>query len=74
MNENNKAHFLDLKLPLGCLLTAYGILLGVYGLVTGKEFYGKSLGINVNLVWGILMFIVGGIFLAAALLKGRARS
>jgi len=74
MNESNKAHFLDLKLPLGGLLAAYGLLLGIYGLVTGKEFYAKSLGINVNLVWGILMFIVGGIFLAGSLIRGRTKS
>ena len=64
-----QAHVLDLKLPIGWLLSAYGLLLGIYGLVTKKEMYAKSLGFNLNLVWGILMLIMGGGFLLAAFLK-----
>jgi hypothetical protein len=64
-----QGHVLDLKLPIGWLLSAYGVLLGVYGLVTKKEMYGKSLGFNLNLVWGILMLAIGGGFLLAAFLK-----
>jgi len=64
-----KGHFLDLKLPIGCLLSAYGIGLGVYGLVTGKEIYEKSLGLNVNLIWGILMLVIGACFLLTSFLK-----
>ena len=64
-----QAHVLDLKLPIGWLLSAYGLLLGIYGLVTKKEMYAKSLGFNLNLVWGILMLIIGGGFLLAAFLK-----
>jgi hypothetical protein len=64
-----QAHVLDLKLPIGWLLSAYGLLLGIYGLVTKKEMYAKSLGFNLNLVWGILMLAIGGGFLLAAFLK-----
>jgi hypothetical protein len=64
-----QAHVLDLKLPIGWLLSAYGLLLGIYGLVTKKEMYAKSLGFNLNLVWGILMLTIGGGFLLAAFLK-----
>ena len=70
----SKAHFLDLKLPIGCLLSAYGVLLGIYGLVTKKEMYDKSLGWNVNLMWGLIMIVVGGLFLLTAFLKrGKAK-
>ena len=62
-------HVLDLKLPIGCLLSAYGLLLGIYGLLTGKEMYERSLGLNLNLVWGVLMVLIGGAFLLAAYLK-----
>jgi hypothetical protein len=62
-------HVLDLKLPIGWLLSAYGVLLTVYGLVTKKEMYAISLGINVNLFWGLLMLAVGGGFLLTAFLK-----
>jgi hypothetical protein len=64
-----QGHVLDLKLPIGWLLSAYGVLLTVYGLVTKKEMYAISLGLNLNLVWGILMLVVGGGFLLAVFLK-----
>ena len=64
-----QGHVLALKLPIGWLLSAYGVLLTVYGLVTKKEMYAISLGLNLNLVWGILMLVVGGGFLLAAFLK-----
>ena len=64
-----QGHVLDLKLPIGWLLGGYGALLTVYGLMTKKEMYAVSLGINVNIVWGILMLAIGGAFLAAAILK-----
>ncbi len=65
----SQGHVLDLKLPIGWLLSAYGLLLTVYGLVTKKEMYEISLGLNVNLIWGILTILVGGGFLLAAFLK-----
>jgi len=64
-----EGHVLDLKLPIGWLLSAYGLLLLVYGLATKKELYAKSLGINVNLVWGVLILAVGAAFLLFALVK-----
>ena len=64
-----QGHVLDLKLPIGWLLSAYGVLLGIYGLVTKKEMYAKSLGFNLNVVWGVLMLAIGAGFLLAAFLK-----
>ncbi len=64
-----QGHVLDLKLPIGCLLSAYGLLLAIYGLATKKEMYAKSLGFNLNLAWGILMLAIGGGFLLAVFLK-----
>jgi len=64
-----QGHVLDLKLPIGWLLSAYGLLLGIYGLVTKKEMYAISLGFNLNLAWGILMLAIGGGFLLTAFLK-----
>ena len=54
-----KAHFLDLKIPLGGLLSFYGVALILFGLLSGKEVYARSLGINVNLIWGIIILAVG---------------
>lgn len=71
----SQGHVLDLKLPIGWLLSAYGVLLTVYGLVTKKEMYAISLGLNLNLAWGVLMLVVGGGFLLAAFLKkGKAKA
>jgi hypothetical protein len=68
-----QGHVLDLKLPIGWLLSAYGALLTIYGLLTKKEMYAISLGINLNLIWGVLMLAVGGAFLLAAFLKRGGR-
>ena len=65
----SEGHVLDLKLPIGWLLSAYGVLLTAYGLLTKKEMYAISLGLNLNLAWGILMIVIGGGFLLTAFLK-----
>jgi hypothetical protein len=71
MDENKKAHLLDLKLPLGGLLSFYGLIMVFYGLFSGKEIYEKSLGINVNLLWGGLVLIIGALLLFSSLRKPR---
>lgn len=68
-----RGHVLDLKLPIGWLLSAYGVLLTVYGLRTKKEMYAISLGVNLNLIWGLLMLVIGAGFLLAAFLKRGAK-
>jgi len=60
----------DLRLPIGILFTIYGMLLSAYGLVGNKEQYARSLGININLIWGIVLFVFGVIMLFFAL-RGR---
>ena len=64
-----QGHVLDLKLPIGWLLSFYGVLLTVYGLMTKPEMYAISLGLNLNLIWGILMIAIGGAFLFTAYVK-----
>ena len=53
----------DLRLPIGILFSIYGVLLTVYGLVGNKEQYARSLNMNVNLIWGIVMLVFGAIML-----------
>jgi len=53
----------DIRLPLGLLFTAIGTLLTVFGLVTDGRIYQRSLGINVNLWWGLLILLFGASFL-----------
>ena len=67
--SESKGHLLDLKIPLGGLLSFCGLLLIIYGLVSDTAMYEKSLGVNLNLWWGLLMTIVGGVFVAAHFAK-----
>ena len=51
---------MDLRLPIGYVFTIYGVMLTAYGICTkGNEMYSKSLGINVNLTWGVVLLIFG---------------
>ena len=50
---------LDVRLPIGILFTTIGALLVVFGLVSDPAIYQRSLGINVNLVWGVVLFAFG---------------
>jgi hypothetical protein len=51
---------LDIRLPLGLIFLIIGGLLAGYGIFThGSDIYAKSMGDNLNLFWGILMFVFG---------------
>lgn len=52
---------LDIKIPIGLLFTIFGLILSIYGWVTGSdaEIYSKSLGYNVNLYIGLFMLVFG---------------
>ena len=62
-------HFFDLKIPLGTLLAVYGIILILYGFLGNSSLHEKSLGININLIWGVVMVLAGGLFLGFHFLK-----
>jgi hypothetical protein len=46
---------LDLRYPIGLLLTLYGVILAIQGLIAEA----KVLGLNVNLYWGAVMVACG---------------
>jgi hypothetical protein len=51
---------LDIRIPLGLMFLVTGGLMAVYGLFTrGSAIYEKSLGMNINLLWGCLMLAFG---------------
>jgi hypothetical protein len=54
---------LDIRIPLGLVFLIIGGMMGVYGIHTYSDaaMYEKSLGININLVWGGIMFAFGAI-------------
>ncbi len=59
---------LDIRWPIGLMFTLLGAMLVIYGLVTGSntEMYQHSLGLNVNLYWGLLLLVFGGLMLGFA--------
>lgn len=64
---------LDVRLPIGLMFTFLGALLAVYGMLTPTAVYSASLGIDVNLWWGLVMLVFGAVMLFFAL-RARARA
>ena len=64
---------LDLRLPIGLMFAAFGVMLTLFGLVSDRAIYQRSLGINVNLWWGLVLLIFGLVMLAFALPAERKR-
>lgn len=65
---------LDVRLPIGLLFSLFGVLLFGFGLVSDKQIYEQhSLGININLGWGIVLLAFGLVMLALAL-RGRKKA
>ena len=56
---------LDIRLPIGGMFSLLGLLLAGYGLWTrGAAMYQeRSLGINVNIWWGLVMLTFGVVML-----------
>jgi hypothetical protein len=50
---------LDIRLPMGAFFTLIGGMLAVYGLLADRAIYERSLGMNVNLGWGIAVLVFG---------------
>jgi multisubunit Na+/H+ antiporter MnhG subunit len=60
----------DIRIPIGLMFTILGLLLAVFGLLSDSSIYQRSLGINVNLLWGAVLTVFGVIMLW----MGRRRS
>jgi multisubunit Na+/H+ antiporter MnhG subunit len=57
---------LDIRVPLGMIFTATGLMLTVYGGMTlHSDIYVRSGGININLIWGAVMLLFGVIMWVA---------
>ena len=54
---------LDLRVPMGAMFTLVGIILTAFGIATrgNTDLYARSLEINVNLWWGIVLLVFGQI-------------
>jgi hypothetical protein len=63
----------DLRFPLGLLFFVFGVMLTVFGLFTDRATYERSLYINVNLWWGLVMLLFGGLMFFAAWRKSKTK-
>ncbi|MBW4026020.1 hypothetical protein [Acidipila rosea] len=53
---------LDLRIPMGLLFLIVGAILTVFGALTrGSAIYVHSNGLDINLIWGLVMFVFGAI-------------
>lgn len=57
---------IDIKLPIGLMFSVLGLLLAAFGLFTHSdaEMYRRSLGLNINLILGVLMLVFGVLMIA----------
>jgi hypothetical protein len=54
---------LDIRVPLGLIFLIIGGLMAVFGFFTHGDatLYSRSLGVDLNLTWGGIMFVFGAI-------------
>ena len=64
---------LDVRFPIGGMFTIFGVILTIYGIVSDPAIYAKSLGINVNLWWGLVLLMFGLVMLWLAFRAERAK-
>jgi hypothetical protein len=55
---------IDIRLPLGLLFLSLGAILLAYGALSDPALYQQSLGINVNLYWGVALLAFGAVMFA----------
>ena len=55
----------DIRIPIGVLFLALGVILAIYGVATRSDIalYGRSENIVINLWWGLVMIAFGGAML-----------
>ena len=61
---------LDIRLPIGILFSVFGLVLTLFGAFSDRSLYERSLSVNVNLVWGIVLLVFG----VTMLLLGKRRA
>ena len=63
---------LDIRLPIGLMFSLIGVLLLIEGAIGGdKEL---SQGININLIWGVVLLVFGVFMLAMAWRGSKAKA
>jgi hypothetical protein len=63
---------LDVRVPVGLMLGIMGTLLLAYGLLGDHSIYARSLGLNINAIWGSVLVVVAAVLLILASRRPRA--
>jgi len=64
---------LDVRLPIGLMFSIFGVLLSAFGLFSDPGIYQvHSLGININLIWGLVLLLFG-LAMLGLVLRSRLR-
>ena len=60
---------LDIRWPIGLMFSLVGLLMTLYGVATkgNAAMYRRSLGININLIWGVVLLVFGGLMIILAI-------
>ena len=66
---------LDICWPIGIMFSLVGAMMAIFGLMTkaSEEMYKRSLDININLWWGLVLLLFGGIMLFSAWKNARKK-
>ena len=71
--EAREANLFDLRRILGGLFLLYGLILTVVGLLDSSAELARAAGVRINLLAGIGMLVLGGLFVLWALLRPLAQ-
>lgn len=65
---------LDVRLPIGLMFVLFGAILALFGLVSDPTIYRQhSLGVNINLYWGLVQ-LAFGVFMLLLTWRGKRKA
>jgi hypothetical protein len=57
---------LDIRWPIGLMFTLIGVLLVAFGVTKSDQ--AMMLGTNIDLIWGVVLLVFGGLMLLGAII------
>jgi len=64
---------MDLRIPVSLIFLLLGGILTLYGLIAPHDIPAVDLGVQVNLIWGMVMCLFGAVLGAAVLVSRRRK-
>jgi hypothetical protein len=72
--HSGTSHVMAIGFYIGTLIVLIGVMLALYGLLGPAQQAYKSLGININLWWGLFMVFFGCVVLGMSYTSPRRRA